>query len=716
MNVIYLNKYELPVFKEAALSRERLSKVFSSMKQGCIFVINEKDELIGYINDAIFKKSLFEEKITFCPDFNYIIADSDSEIIGSESDFKDDLKNDLLAVIGKNGEFMGAYIRTYPEELVAYDRLMLQVALASLPAFVDEFVHYLAQQGIINILVVGDIEDSKSFINIIKEQLSVSQYKEYIPELDNKRTLIVDLVYSKSYRTYELAQWRNASIAKLEDILADALVDSVIGYVNSRSANIYFIEGPMKEKLNNASNRWPSMFQDNSLAQCISKRDFLIDFCNGDEALVNWMTDPEHGVLAGARITSNGIHLLTADYIGEKCKCIDGVRLGENIVKNSPTIHMYGPCLTFGSCVPDDYTIQKYLCQLLKNNNASFNIANHGVKNGHSNLNDFLYIFNTEINPGDIIICMNAFSDTVKGKIISNGQRIHCSSDYLNTQDCDKMKFLDMSFHVNSVVNSYLSRYIFGVIHDAVTVTNVTPSNTVNNNSYLLESGKIRQIDSTTILSKGLLRSYVDYLKKNRRDIKEGEIVGSVLITANPITKGHEYLINYAKQNCDLLYVFIVEEDMFYFSTAERMMLVREIIKDPNVIIVTTGTLMTAKFTFPEYFTKDKACVQESANFMPELHFQIFGGVVAPLLGITKRFVGTEIPGSVTDVYNGKLMKYLPTYGVKVEIIERLERNDGHEVSASDTRRMIEAGEFDKLSMNLSEPVVNYIKKKWKAK
>jgi hypothetical protein len=29
---------------------------------------------------------------------------------------------------------------------------------------------------------------------------------------------------------------------------------------------------------------------------------------------------------------------------------------------------------------------------------------------------------------------------------------------------------------------------------------------------------------------------------------------------------------------------------------------------------------------------------------------------------------------------------------------------------------MIEAGEFDKLSMNLSEPVVNYIKKKWKAK
>ena len=74
---------------------------------------------------------------------------------------------------------------------------------------------------------------------------------------------------------------------------------------------------------------------------------------------------------------------------------------------------MYGPCLTFGSCVPNEYTIQKYLWQLLDNDNVSFNIANHGVKNGHSNLNDFLYIFNTEIKPGDIIICMNVFSDIV---------------------------------------------------------------------------------------------------------------------------------------------------------------------------------------------------------------------------------------------------------------------------------------------------------------
>ena len=47
MYVIYLNKSELPVFKEATLSRDQLSTVFSSMKQGCILVINEKDQLIG---------------------------------------------------------------------------------------------------------------------------------------------------------------------------------------------------------------------------------------------------------------------------------------------------------------------------------------------------------------------------------------------------------------------------------------------------------------------------------------------------------------------------------------------------------------------------------------------------------------------------------------------------------------------------------------------
>ena len=93
----------------------------------------------------------------------------------------------------------------------------------------------------------------------------------------------------------------------------------------------------------------------------------------------------------------------------------------------------------------------------------------------------------------------------------------------------------------------------------------------------------------------------IDYLKKNKRIVHKGQIIGSVILTANPITKGHEYLINIAKSKCDILYVFVVEDNSFEFTTTERFNLVKTVIKNPDIIVLTTGNLMTAKYTFPAY-------------------------------------------------------------------------------------------------------------------
>lgn len=710
MNIIYLPKDKLPVVNIAEIEYVDFEKIFSSMKEGCIFVLDQDNRLGGYINDAIYKKQLHKKAITINKHYKAIVSDSDSDIIGSEAVLKEDSTLDLLAVVGRDGSFKGAFVRTYPEELVSYDKLMAQVAIASLPAFIDEFLEYLKDLGINDILLAGDKADCSAIIKNIASAFSVSLYGGYDQTLDHKGTLIIDLLYSKSYRNREFSQWSNVIITKLDDILAASMVDSLLNYIRSRGTQIVFIEGPLKEKLRNAQSRWPSMFDNRSLANSIEDKVLLNDFCNGKKDLVDWIQDPENGALAGARITTNGIHLLTADYVGDKCVCLDGVRVNNRSTEGCiPSIHMYGPCLTFGSCVPDCYTIQHYLHELLDANQIQYNILNHGVKNGHSSLNDFLYILNTELKYGDIVVCLNVYPSIVAEKI-SSQKVIHSSSDYLNSIDDSGMKYLDMSFHVNSVVNQYLSQYIFKILHYDL---KKKISNSANRHfpSYFLETEKISRIESSAILSKGLLRSYTQYLRANKLETPANAVVGSVLITANPVTKGHEYLIAHAKQNCDILYIFIVEEDKFYFSTAERMMLVKEVVNDPNIAILTTGTLMTAKFTFPEYFTKDKANFQESANQMPELHFQIFGSVVAPILGITKRFVGTEVAGSVTDIYNQKLMRHLPLYGIEVEVINRLEREDGVEVSASDARHMIEAGEFDKLKLNLPEAVVEYIKK-----
>lgn len=712
MNIIYLTQDKLPIVNLADIDKVDFSKIFSSMKEGCVFVVDENNRLTGYIKDAIYKKSLTGKTSMINNHYTTLVSDSDFEIIGFERLLKNDNTSDILVVVNSEGLFRGAFIRTYSEELVSYNKLMLQVALASFPAFIDELLEYLKCCSIDNILLAGNKEYYNLIFNSIGAMVNISKYEGYSPVLDNYRTLIIDLIYSKSYRKHEFSQWQNARVTKLDDLLAASMVDSLLYYIKSRNAQIVFIEGPQKEKLMNAQSRWPSMFDDSSLTTCIENKVLLDDFCNGRREITEWIQNPDNGTLAGTQITTNGIHLLTADYVSDKCVCLNGVRISDGYRENAPTIHMYGPCLTFGSCVPDNYTIQHYLHEVLEEKQVNYNVLNHGVKSGHSNLNDFLYIFNTELQNGDIVICLNVYTDIVAEQI-SNHRKIYCSSDYLNDIDDEGMKFLDMSFHANHVVNKHLSQYIYNIIQNNINHivfdTDGTPTQ-----SYLLETRKLSRIESSNILSKGLLRTYVEYLKRNKRNVPKKAVVGSVLLTANPITKGHEYLIAYAKRNCDILYVFIVEEDKFYFSTAERMMLVKEIINDPNIIILTTGTLMTAKFTFPEYFTKDKANIQQSANQMSQLHFQIFGGVVAPLLRITKRFVGTEESGSVTDVYNKKLMKYLPSYGIEVEIIDRLEREDGFKISASETRHLIEIGDFQKLSLNVSEPVVEYIKKKWK--
>lgn len=713
MNVIYLTKEELPVIKEVDMGRLNLSKIFSSKKQGCIFVINEQEQLLGYLDDFTYRKMIVSNIVTYNANVETIIADTDSEIIGLEKKIKENLNCSILAIVDRKGQFKGAYIRTYPEELVSYDRLMSQVALASLPAFVDEFISFIRDEGYSQIIVIGELDDRECIIKVLADKVNIAIYKGYDIKLDCKSTLIIDLVYSKSYRSKELSQWLRATITKLDEILAASLVDVVIEHIKERRGKLFFIEGPMKEKIDKACELWPSLFNNSSLISCISDNSLLLDFCNGNIDLVKWMRDSEHGVLAGARITTNGIHLMTADYVSKECTCLDGVRIGKPTEDILPSIHMYGPCLTFGSCVPNKNTIQYYLNKLLAENHICYNIVNHGVKNGHSNLNDFLYIFNTELREGDIVICLNTFNPLVV-KQISKHMDIHCSSSYLNKCCCKDIKFLDKSFHINSVGNMLLSSFIYEVIGNKI--CKLDNLSTKKNKTFLIETKKIRLIDSTTILSKGMLRSYVEYLNMNKKKVHKGCVIGSVIITANPITKGHEYLINYAKKNCDILYVFIVEEDSFFFSTAERMILVKEIIKDPNIIIVTTGSLMTAKFTFPEYFTKDKIKRQESAYLMPQLHFQIFGGIVAPLLGITKRFVGTEIPGTVTDVYNEKLKQILPSYGIEIIVIKRLESKDGEVVSASETRRIIEAGEFNKLNKYLSDPIIKYIKKKWNVK
>ena len=87
-----------------------------------------------------------------------------------------------------------------------------------------------------------------------------------------------------------------------------------------------------------------------------------------------------------------------------------------------------------------------------------------------------------------------------------------------------------------------------------------------------------------------------------------------------------------------------------------------------------------------------------------DLDIQLFAKRIAPALGITKRFVGTEPFCPVTRAYNERMKQVLPEYGV--EVIE-IERKDG--ISASKVRQLLAEGEKDKVRTLVPECTYKYL-------
>ena len=183
--------------------------------------------------------------------------------------------------------------------------------------------------------------------------------------------------------------------------------------------------------------------------------------------------------------------------------------------------------------------------------------------------------------------------------------------------------------------------------------------------------------------------------------------IGCIVANCNPFTKGHRYLIETAAAQVDHLYVFILSENKSLFSADVRLQLAREGCRDlENVSIHPSGPYMVSSATFPSYFIKDKARV---ADIFCGLDVKLFGESIAPALGITRRFVGSEPICATTGAYNEALKAGLPQYGIELIEIPRLE-SGGEVISASRVRALAKSGDTAALEALLPESTLKYIR------
>lgn len=225
-------------------------------------------------------------------------------------------------------------------------------------------------------------------------------------------------------------------------------------------------------------------------------------------------------------------------------------------------------------------------------------------------------------------------------------------------------------------------------------------------NQYLFQSFGFHPVIRTAdcLLMENRRDGFRDFL--SRIPTSSQSPVGCIVAHCNPFTLGHRYLIETAASECGHVYVFILSEDRGMFSPEARIRMARESCRDiSNVSFHPTGPYMISSATFPSYFIKDKVRVDD---IHCEMDIRLFGEKIAPALGITRRYVGTEPDCAITARYNQRMREMLPRFGVSLIEVER-RMSGGNPISASRVRQLLSRGQTDTLSSLLPSDTLELI-------
>ena len=177
---------------------------------------------------------------------------------------------------------------------------------------------------------------------------------------------------------------------------------------------------------------------------------------------------------------------------------------------------------------------------------------------------------------------------------------------------------------------------------------------------------------------------------------------GVVVMNCNPFTLGHRYLIEQAAKQVEQLYVMVVREDCSLFAYTERKAMVEQGVADiENVSVIDGSDYAISRATFPTYFLKR---LDDAADTQMLLDLDLFRRHIAPALGATVRFVGTEPTDQLTRRYNQLMHEALKD----VREINRLEK-DGNAVSASRVRKAMEEGDMNTIRQLVPPTTLPYI-------
>ena len=187
---------------------------------------------------------------------------------------------------------------------------------------------------------------------------------------------------------------------------------------------------------------------------------------------------------------------------------------------------------------------------------------------------------------------------------------------------------------------------------------------------------------------------------------------GVIVMNANPFTLGHKYLIEKAAEEVDHLFIIPVKEERSLFPYAERKAMIEQSLSTLNSPLSTkNGAVLSGSdyaisaATFPTYFLKQ---LSDAADTQMLLDIDIFCRHIAPALGATVRFVGSEPTDALTRRYNELLAEQLPKHGLRLKEIPRLQ-TEQTPISATTVRSLMAQGMFVEATKLVPPTTIPYL-------
>lgn len=237
------------------------------------------------------------------------------------------------------------------------------------------------------------------------------------------------------------------------------------------------------------------------------------------------------------------------------------------------------------------------------------------------------------------------------------------------------------------------------------------------NKRYFVKSGfyPLVEINDLIVLMENSPIGIQRYCANLARQRQPGMRIGSIVMNANPCTKGHVYLAECAAAACDWLHIFVVRDERSQFPFKIRYELVKQSLAHLNNITLHEGSdYIISRATFPAYFLKQTELVEQAYLGIDLL---LFRNYIAPALGITHRFVGTEPHSPITHLYNQAMHYWLQTPTLSdysaIQTVEIARKQiDGVVISASKVRQLLAQGEYLQLNPLVSEATWSFLQQR----